>query len=167
MSDELQTTIWGLVVFLPLALNLATHRRVDAVGLSGLLVLIWTLSRLFWLFDSPPGSMEWYAPVDFIAGVTCFTVWKQGRQFWKLALTATFATQVALHTAFWAAWTQLGGWGGGFEADTLLWRYVALNNLLFVMQIVCAISPGGRHVAVRTIARVSGRVRRHRHAGAR
>lgn len=135
MSTELQIFLWGIATVFPLALNLATKRGPDALGLSCMLVLIWSLGRVFGALYTPPESMQWYPVIDLCAGLTALSAWMTRKAWWKLALAYLYVGQLAAHTAFWAAW----------PSDGSLIRYLWVNNSLCALQIACLAYPGARH----------------------
>lgn len=154
MTAELQTTLWGVAVMIPVVLNIATKRDADALGISAMILLIWTISRVFWALYTPPESMAWYPVIDSLAAGTCLTAWVTIRRWWKLALVVLFTTQCVLHAAFWLTWP---------EYQSLL-RYVVANNILFALELLCVAAPGGSHVARDLVSRMPDRLGRFHHA---
>lgn len=136
MTSELQLALWGVATVTPLAINIATKRGPDALGLSCMIVLIWTLGRVFGALYSPPESMSWYPLIDMLAGLTALTAWQSRKAWWKLALAYLYVGQCAAHLSFWAAW----------PADGSLLRYLWVNNTLYACQLICVAYPGVRHV---------------------
>lgn len=154
MTAEMQTAAWGIAVAIPVLLNVMSKRSADALGLSGMILLTWVLSRVFWAFYEPPEAMQWYPVIDCAAGITVWAAWITRRAWWKMALVMLYVGQCITHTAFWAAW----------PSDGSLLRYLWVNNSLFACQLICVAYPGGRHVALRTLSWVSDRARRMDHA---
>jgi hypothetical protein len=157
MTAELQIALWGAATVAPLALNIATKRDTDALSLSCMIVLIWTLGRVFGALYSPPESMTFYPVIDAAAGLTALSAWLTQKAGWKLALACLYVGQSIAHVAFWAAWPSEGS----------LLRYLWVNNGLYALQLLCVAYPGGRHVvALMALSWVSGGARHRPHAGA-
>jgi hypothetical protein len=150
-----QIMLWGAAVGFPVILNLAMRQSPDALGLSGMLVIIWAFGRAMWVVWSPPECLALNPLIDSIAGATVFSAWVTRPRFWKFALGALFVAQVCLHLDFWLSWPQ----------NASLYRYILLNNTLFAGQLACVLWPGGSSVARSTGAWLSGLAHPIRHAG--
>lgn len=137
MTAQAQIALWGFATVFPFVLNVRAKQGPDAVGLAGMLVVIWCIGRVLWALWSPPECLSLYPVLDSIAAVIAFTAWMSQPQGWKIILCALFVAQDCLHLAFWAAWPQASN----------LHAYLALNNTLFIGQLMCAASPGVGHVA--------------------
>lgn len=156
MSAELQIALWGVAVCTPVLLNIATKRSADALGLSGMILLMWVMGRVLGAVYTPPESMSFYPVMDAMAGATAFYAWSSDRRAWKLGLVILFTAQCALHVAFWLAWPSPGS----------LLRYLWVNNSLFALQLICVGSPGVRDVARRLVGWLSRRPWARHHARA-
>lgn len=149
MSTNAQIAGWGVAVLLPFMLNMKTKQSPDAVGLAGMLVLIWSFDRVLWALVGPPQSMALNPLLDSCAAIIAFSAWMSRPKWWKLGLVGLFVAQDCLHLAFWVGWPQY----------SKLISYIALNNLLFLGQLICVASPGGSHVARSVFGWVSHRPR--------
>lgn len=129
MSYEIQLLLWGVAVCLPVMLNIMT-KRVDAVGLSAMLLLTWCFGRITAALYSPPESMTFYPLVDAACGVTAFAAWVTRRAWWKLALTGLFGLQLALHASYWVSWVI------DPTDKAALYTYVLANNLVFASELL-------------------------------
>lgn len=136
MTPELQVSLWGFAAAAPVLLNIFTRRSSDALGLSGMILLIWVMGRVLWALYTPPDSMALYPVIDAMAGATAFGAWATRRQAWKIALTWLFVLQCALHAAFWVAYPTV-------QSGGILLRYLQLNNAIFACQLICVGAPGG------------------------
>jgi hypothetical protein len=142
MSVDLQIALWGLAVCSPFAVNLSIRKDVDAIGISGMLVLIWIAGRVLWVALGPPDCAALNPVIDAVAGATVFGAWLTRKALWKLALCSLYIGQIAL--AFDYAWH--------WDSRELFISYLQLNNTLFVGQILCVLFPGAVDVA-RSICR--------------
>lgn len=131
----------------PLALNFAASRQdytrfVDAFFVSGVLCLIWaftSVAAVIWPF---PESKQFHPLVDLIGLLTVVLAFMTQRQTWKLTLAFLFLAQLVTHSLFW--WLRMNApWGG------LPYGYVAVLNVLWLAQLVCAGAPGGLYVLPR------------------
>lgn len=147
MNEHLQILAWGVAVCAPFALNLSLRRQVDAIGLSGMMVLIWTLGRILWTFFGPPDCLALNPLIDALACATCFIAWATQRAAWKLMLCLFYLGQVALAYDFALVWG---------DRDILI-SYLEINNALFVGQLLCVSYPG-----IADVARILGRRMSHR-----
>lgn len=155
MDAQLQTALWMVAVLAPFALNSFFGRRPDAVGLSGMLVIGWGLQRVCWALWTPPEALQFYPVMDAAFGLTTFYAWLTVRRRWKLALTALFIFQCALHSAFWMGW----------PATSSLLRYIELNNIAFALELCIVASPGVIDVARHFVFRLPVRPQLRGHAG--
>lgn len=148
MTYEQQVALWGLLTVVPFALNMATKRHPDAIGLSGMIVMIWAVERVLWTLWTPPECMSAYPAIDFMAGVTAFVAWSTHRARYKLILAGLYVLQLMAATDFWWAWAF-----DHSSANT--WRYVALNNGVYLLELLCVAWPGGSYAAHSIFSRLS------------
>lgn len=154
MSVGIQIMLWGIAVSIPVIVNLLA-KRSDALGLSAMLLLTWVFGRITGALYSPPESMALYPVVDAACGVTAFIAWRTHRAPWKLALVGLFVLQCCTHLAFWVAYPT---------DNASLWRYIAINNLWFSLELVCVAGGGVWDVARGALSHLLGRSRSSRHA---
>lgn len=147
MSVEAQIIAWGVAVCAPFVLNLTQRRYIDAIGLSGMMVLIWALGRVLWTLMGPPACLSLNPVIDGCAGAVAFTAWATQKANWKLCLCGLYVAQCAGHFDFWLGWPE----------QTDLYSYIALNNTLFAGQILCVSYPGVSDVVKMAVRRMSSR----------
>lgn len=138
----------------PLLLNHLTRQKADAVGLAGMLVLVWLFERTLRIWYSPPEALQPYAAVDFICGLVALrSWWKGGREWWKMALVSMFALQLCGHAAYWATYIQ-------DPTDKYALRvYMIYLNLTYLVELMLVSVGGVRSAVAAAVARVSGRAR--------
>lgn len=165
MSAQAQTALWAVAVLLPFALNAWVGKRPDAIGLSGMLIIGWGFQRVCWAIWTPPEAMQFYPLMDAAFGLTALSAWITARRFWKLVLACVFATQCALHAAFWLGWENafLFLVGQPTSASALL-RYIQLNNVAFALELCIVAWPGGLDVARSLVSGLPARAWHRHHA---
>jgi len=156
--------LYGTLVAIPLALNLAASRidygrHVDAVFASGMLCVLWALTNAIGVLYEFPQSKQFHSLLDLIALSAMVGAYMTQRQAWKLALCVLFLAQLAAHAVFWWMW-----WHTPTEWHTAAWRdtplgsigrgYMATLNVLWLAMLVCVAWPGGRCVRVRLGSRL-------------
>lgn len=152
MTYEAQIALWGTATALPLAFNVIAKRGADAIGLSTMLVLIWTLGRILSTVWTVPENLALNPLIDCLAGMTTFIAWRTQPALWKLVLTGLYVGQSVAHLSFWAAWPAPGS----------LLEYLRVNNSIYALQLLVVASPGGVHVArslCRSLPRRAGHLR--------
>lgn len=151
MPENLQLALWALAVYAPLLLNILTKRDADSVGIAGLLLAGWCLSRIVSMFYSVPDSMRFYPVQDVACVVVIFGALLTRPAWWKGVLTVLFMFQLCLHATFWSAW-DLG------HSDALPF-YRAANNGTFALELLTvgwgAIVDAASHVVRRVPFRSS------------
>lgn len=157
MTYSAQIIGWGVAACAPLLINLAL-KKTDAVGLSVMLLMGWCFGRITGALYAPPDSMTLYPIVDAACGITAFAAWSTKKAPWKLALVGLFIVQCCGHLAFWVTYPT---------DNASLWRYIALNNLWFALQLLCVAGGGVWDVARGASADMFDRTRGRSHARAR
>lgn len=147
MTPEVQIALWGIAASAPLCLNLATNRRVDALGLSAMLLATWCVGRFMAVFFTLPESMTLYPVEDALCGGVAILAWKTQKAPWKLLLAALFVVQCCLHASFWLAWNS------GSKSSLLF--YITCNNAIFALQLITVSWGALAHVAGSVVGRVS------------
>lgn len=137
MNAEQQTVVWGILVTLPFLVNMWLRPRSDAVGLAGMVVIIWVIDRVVWaLLPTEIDRAATDAIIDLIAGAVAMSVWTNRHRWWKLALAWFYVGQLVLHFDYILAFPT------GPRVTT--YNYIVLNNALLVGQLLCVLYPGVR-----------------------
>lgn len=131
MSPEQQLAAWALAVIAPFCLNAFFNRHPDAVGLSAMMIVGWGFQRVCWTIWTPPEAMQFYPIMDAAFGLTALGAWSTQKSVWKLVLSLLFVIQCSLHASFWLS-----------PATASLLRYIAINNILFALELSVVASPG-------------------------
>jgi hypothetical protein len=122
-----------------------------------LLLTFFSACTLFWTVFPEPLA---YAPnpvMDFAAAWLIGMLYERRREYWKVALWACFATQIALATWFWFSL-----WLPEVIVPLPLSTYKWLNNAMFAVELIIVSSPGIGYVVRPAVARV---LRRRRDRG--
>ncbi len=149
------------ITVFPLALNLATKQRADAVGLSALVIITFAISKAMRLGWDPPDALRLYCVMDFISGCVALQAWRTQKEWWKLGLTFAFGFELCADVAFWTAYAV------GHATDTVtLYTYMVVYNLACIAGLMLLCVGGVRSVAGAGLARFADRLHHAPHSGA-
>lgn len=154
---------FALAVVTPVVINayaLRHDRRVsEALALSLMILAIWGATRCLHLALPEPDSKGLNPMFDFIGGLAVLGSWVAYRGAWKLILALLFAAQLLLAAWFWWEWEI-------FDNSLSYRSYLRLNNVLWLLQLVCVAWPGGFSVARRSLHHLRRFLSRHPGLGA-
>lgn len=144
--------LYAALLLIPFALNyLASRddyaRYVDGLFASGMLAAIWAFTNAVGVMWAFPANKVFHPLVDLIGLSVAVAAYMTQRQRWKLVLAYLFLCQMFAHAAFWWSWRYSPGAMSGRD-------YVGLLNMLWMVQLICVATPGGGHVAIRTLRRL-------------
>lgn len=130
-------------------------RHGDAFGLSVMILAIWVGQMLISPFATAPERAWLNAAFDTVACLTVLGCWVTYKAPWMLVLTSLYALQVYVACAFLWGWEM-------FDHAIKYGDYVRLNNVVWIVELVCVSAVGGWGV-VRYIRDRLRDPRDHRH----